>query len=195
MHQTILKSHAPMVLDTLFQTRSKATIIEDTINRMSIPPCIQSLLETDLYKMTMMQMFQHLHPDAMGEYRFLCRNPDVTFTQAMLDEINLQLDYVSFLNFSDEEIAYLHQVRFLKYDFVESLRYFHMNRDHIVASLDDNGKLDIRVKGLIYQNTLWEIYTLAIVNEVYFRFTYADEWDSVMNDANNRLTAKRMNTL
>src|SRR5439155_23751782 len=38
---------------------------------------IQSLLDTDLYKFTMMQVVLHHFPGAEVEYRFKCRNADV----------------------------------------------------------------------------------------------------------------------
>ena len=38
---------------------------------------IPSLLDTDLYKFTMMQVVLHHFPGAQVEYRFKCRNPDV----------------------------------------------------------------------------------------------------------------------
>ena len=41
---------------------------------------IPSLLDTDLYKFTMMQVVLHHFPGAQVEYRFKCRNPDVDLT-------------------------------------------------------------------------------------------------------------------
>ncbi len=41
---------------------------------------IRSLLDTDLYKFTMMQVVLHHFPGAHVEYRFKCRNPSVDLT-------------------------------------------------------------------------------------------------------------------
>ena len=41
---------------------------------------IQSLLDTDLYKFTMMQVVLHHFPGAQVEYRFKCRTPGVDLT-------------------------------------------------------------------------------------------------------------------
>ena len=38
---------------------------------------ITSLLDTDLYKFTMMQVVLHHFPGASVEYRFNCRNPGI----------------------------------------------------------------------------------------------------------------------
>ena len=35
---------------------------------------IQSLLDTDLYKFTMMQVVLHHYPAVQAEYKFTCRN-------------------------------------------------------------------------------------------------------------------------
>ena len=41
------------------------------------PMIITSLLDTDLYKFTMMQVVLHHFPGASVEYRFNCRNPGI----------------------------------------------------------------------------------------------------------------------
>ena len=44
---------------------------------------IQSLLDTDLYKFTMMQVVLHHFPAAQAEYRFKCRTPNVDLTPCL----------------------------------------------------------------------------------------------------------------
>ena len=51
---------------------------------------IQSLLDTDLYKFTMMQVVLHHFPGAQVEYKFKCRNPGVDLTP-YLDEIRTEI--------------------------------------------------------------------------------------------------------
>ncbi len=51
---------------------------------------ITSLLDTDLYKFTMMQVVLHQFPGAQVEYKFKCRNPGVQlapFANEIRDEI------------------------------------------------------------------------------------------------------------
>ena len=50
---------------------------------------IQSLLDTDLYKFTMMQVVLHHFPGAQVEYRFKCRTEGVDF-RPYLDEIRAE---------------------------------------------------------------------------------------------------------
>ena len=42
------------------------------------PAIVQSLLDTDLYKFTMLQVVLHQFPQAHGVYEFRCRNNDQT---------------------------------------------------------------------------------------------------------------------
>ena len=53
---------------------------------------IQSLLDTDLYKFTMMQVVLHHFPGAQVEYRFKCRNPGIDLTPHV-DEIREPVSY------------------------------------------------------------------------------------------------------
>ncbi len=130
---------------------------------------IRSLLDTDLYKFTMMQAVLHQFPAAQVEYRFKCRNEGVPLAP-FADEINREVDALCELRFSDDELNYLRGLRYVKSDFVDFLALFHFNRAHIdiCAQGDD---LAIVIKGPWLHTILFEVPVLAIVNEVYFRRT------------------------
>ena len=133
-----------------------------------IPPLIHSLLDTDLYKFTMLQVVLHQFPASHGEYEFKCRNrPDMPLTQ-LKKELEAQLDWLCQLHFTQEELAYLRTLRFIKSDFVDYLELFHLQRRFITVSCED-GELAIRIKGPLVQAMFFEIFVLAIVNELYFR--------------------------
>ena len=104
---------------------------------------IQSLLDTDLYKFTMMQVVLHHFPGANVEYRFKCRNPGVRLTPH-LDEIRAQVEQLCTLRFKDEELAYLRTLRFIKSDFVDFLGLFQLNTKYIsiAPSSKANGEID-----------------------------------------------------
>ena len=67
---------------------------------------IQSLLDTDLYKFTMMQVVLHQYPAAEVEYRFRCRTPGVDLVP-LITRIREELDHLCSLRFGDDELAYL----------------------------------------------------------------------------------------
>ena len=60
---------------------------------------IESLLDTDLYKFTMMQVVLHHFPTAQVEYRFKCRTPDVDLTP-YVGEIEREIGGLCGLRFS-----------------------------------------------------------------------------------------------
>ena len=128
---------------------------------------IDSLLDTDLYKFTMMQCVLHQFPGASVEYRFRCRNEGIDLRPYM-DEVKAQVDHLCSLRFKEDELEYLRSLRFIKDDFVEFLSLFQLKRKYIDISEKD-GQMAITIKGPWLHTILFEIPVLAIVNETYFR--------------------------
>lgn len=131
---------------------------------------IESLLDTDLYKFTMMQCVLHQFPGAEVSYRFRCRTPGVDLSP-YADEIRDEVMHLCTLTFKDAELAYLGGLRFIKSDFVDFLSLFHLKDKYILVTKDpacDFG-LSIEITGPWLHTILFEIPILAIVNEVYFR--------------------------
>jgi nicotinate phosphoribosyltransferase len=131
---------------------------------------IHSLLDTDLYKFTMMQVVLHHFPGARVEYRFKCRNPGVDLAQ-FASQIREEVRSLCSLQFRDAELAYLRSMRFIKSDFIDFLGLFRLNEKYINIIPQPSGELEIRIQGPWLHTILFEIPVLAIVNEVYFRNT------------------------
>jgi nicotinate phosphoribosyltransferase len=135
---------------------------------------ITSLLDTDLYKLTMMQAFYHA-PEFAGvesEWKFNCRNRtgngsgnDTDLTK-ILPEVLRQLELVCSLRFREDELAYLARLPFFKADFLDYLRDFQLNREHIFARPLADGDFDLRFRGPLISVCLLEIYALAIISEL-----------------------------
>jgi nicotinate phosphoribosyltransferase len=154
-----------------------------------MPPIIQSLLDTDLYKFTMLQVVLHKFPQTHSLYHFRCRNLEDTVYPLtdILDDLNQQLDYLCQLKFKEDELLYLRSLRFIKSDFVDYLELFQLKRRFIKVSIDKQGRLDIWVEGPMVQAMMFEIFVLAIVNELYFTRIRSDE---VLAEGERRLQAK-----
>lgn len=167
---------------------------------MRLSPCVVSLLDTDLYKFTMNQVMFHKHTNLNGTYIFKCRNEGVEFTQAMVDEINAQIDYLCTLTFSDEELDYLGSLRFMKPDYIEFLRlwrplrrYVHCFKsdEYYLKEEDENissGGMVLYVDGPMFSVMQFEIYLLEIVNEVYFKMK--NDYESLKESGRERLMWK-----
>ena len=131
---------------------------------------ITSLLDTDLYKFTMMQAVLHQFPGAQVAYKFKCRNPGVQLAP-YVDEIRAEIKALCQLQFNEDELAYMRGMRFIKSDFVDFLGLFKLNEKYITIDAKPSGEIDIHIKGPWLHTILFEIPVLAIVNEVYFRNT------------------------
>lgn len=140
-------------------------------------PIIHSLLDTDLYKFTMLQVVLHKFPQTHSVYHFRCRNLEDTVYPLVdiLDDLNEQLDHLCNLKYKEDELQYLRKLRFIKSDFVDYLELFQLKRRFIQASIDNEGRLDIRIEGPMVQAMMFEIFVLAIVNELYFSRIKTDE--------------------
>ena len=161
---------------------------------MKLSPIITHLTDTDLYKFTMNQVMFHKHTNLNGTYIFKCRNKDVRFTQAMVDEIDAQINHLCTLTFTDEELDYLSSLRFIKPDYVEFLRLWRPIRKYVkcwlyISDNSDAGELHIEVNGPLFSAMQFEIYLLEIVNEVYFRmkYNYLELLQSAQEELNNKL--------
>ncbi len=129
---------------------------------------ITSLLDTDLYKFTMMQVVLHQFPGAQVEYKFKCRNPGVPLAP-FVKEIREEILSLCSLPFKEGELRYLRSLRFIKSDFVDFLALFKLNEKYIEVTPLPSGDIDITIRGPWLHTILFEIPVLAIVNEVYFR--------------------------
>ncbi len=135
---------------------------------------ITSLLDTDLYKFTMMQVVLHQFPGAQVEYRFKCRNAGaggVGPLAPLVSEIREEIRSLCTLRFQDAELAYLRSMRFIKSDFVDFLGLFRLNEKNVEVRALPSGEIDVTIQGPWLHTILFEIPVLAIINEVYFRNT------------------------
>lgn len=125
---------------------------------------INSLLDTDLYKLSMQKAVYHQFPHTMVEYEFKCRSGEdlSPYYSEIKDEIKNWCSLV----FSESELQYLNSISYLKGDYVEYLKNYTPNFKYVEIH---EKPFSIKVKGPWVETILYEVPILAIVNEVYFR--------------------------
>ena len=155
---------------------------------MKLPQIINSLLETDLYKFSMGMTIYHQFPSYRTTWTFKCRNTDVHFTEEMVEEIREQIKAYCDLKFTEEELDYLKKIKWLKEDYVDFLRLWHPRFEDFEINDDADCGLSIEAKGTWVNSSMYEIPTLAIVNEVYFRMAY--DYDELMDSFKEKLSEK-----
>ena len=124
-----------------------------------------SLLDNDFYKMSMGQAVLHHFPSTEVEYKFICRSKEVDLLP-LKDKIERKIDLLCEAKITKEELDYLRTIRFLKKDFIDFLEDFTLKR-RLVNVYEQDGKLQISVKGSWIQTIFFEVPLLAIVSEVY----------------------------
>ncbi|MER2299801.1 MAG: nicotinate phosphoribosyltransferase, partial [Pseudomonas sp.] len=132
----------------------------------------QNLLDTDFYKITMMQAVLHNYPNAEVEWEFRCRNGEDL--SPYLAEIRYQIEQLAEVTVTHDQLAYLEKIPFLKPDFLRFLSLFRFNLRYVQVGLDAAGQLAIRVRGPWLHVILYEIPLLAIISEVRNRIRYRD---------------------
>ena len=159
---------------------------------MVLNQIIKSLLETDMYKISMGQAIYHQFSDYKTTWSFKCRNKDVYFTEEMVEEIRQQIQAYCSLRFTEEELAYLNEIKWMKRSYIDFLRLWQPRFEDFEITTDAGCGLSIETKGTWLNTSMYEIPTLAIVNEVYFRMAY--DYDVLFASFQKRL-AEKVNAL
>lgn len=155
---------------------------------MRLQQIITSLLETDLYKLSMGQAIYHQFSDYKTTWSFKCRNVDVHFTGEMVEEIREQIRAYCDLTFTEEELAYIDNIKWMKGSYVDFLRLWKPRYEDFTITDDAECGLSIETKGTWLNTSMYEIPTLAIVNEVYFRMQY--DYQELLDSFKKRLDEK-----
>jgi len=139
---------------------------------------VPSLLDTDFYKLTMMQVVLHQYAEAWVRYAFKWRNWDEMHLKGSLEnfkrKLDKEVDKLCDLRFQEDELAYLISIHFFKPDFIEYLRLFQLNRNYIKTSIEQD-ELKINIEGPWLTTILFEIPVLAVVSELYSRMHGVDD--------------------
>ncbi len=155
---------------------------------MRLHQIITSLLETDMYKFSMGQAIYHQFSDYKTTWSFKCRNKDVKFTDEMVAEIKEQIQAYCKLRFTEDELQYLDSIKWIRGSYVDFLRLWSPRYEDFTITNDGVCGLSIEVEGTWLNTSMYEIPTLAIVNEVYFRMAY--DYNDLLDSFKERLDIK-----
>ena len=73
-----------------------------------LDPIVRSLLDTDFYKLLMLQMIRHVHPDVQATFSLINRTRTVRLAEVIdEDELREQLDHARTVRFSKKELIWL----------------------------------------------------------------------------------------
>ncbi|MFK3659902.1 nicotinate phosphoribosyltransferase [Scandinavium sp. NPDC088450] len=130
-------------------------------------PVLQTLLDTDAYKLHMQQAVFHHYYDVQVAAEFRCRGDDLLGIYA--EDIREQVEAMQSLRLQDDEFQWLSGLPFFKEDYLEWLREFRYNPQQVTVT-NDNGKLNIRLEGPWREVIMWEVPLLAVISELVHRY-------------------------
>lgn len=129
-------------------------------------PILTSLLDTDAYKLHMQQAVYHRYRTINVVAEFRCRGNELLGEYA--SEIRQQIQIMSQLALTDDEFTYLSGLPFFTKDYLNWLKTFRYNPEHVTVS-DRNGHLHVRIEGPWREVIMWEVPLLAVISEVVHR--------------------------
>jgi nicotinate phosphoribosyltransferase len=136
-----------------------------------LDPIIRSLLDTDFYKLLMLQFIWKHFPEVTVAFTLVNRSAHFSLAENIgAEELRQQLDNVRKLRFHKSELIWLAGNTFygrrgiFEPAFLEWLEKDFELPDYELAI--DDGELTLSFHGLWSQTTLWEIYALSILSEL-----------------------------
>jgi len=140
-------------------------------------PYIKSLLDNDLYKITMQKAVLQHYPDAWVTYKFTNRNLNMKFNGAAYNAIVENIKAMADLALTVNEFLYLKDYKFLDVGYLEYLRNYRFKPEQVTVKFLD-GDLDIEIYGPWVETILWEVPLMAIISEAYFEHVDT-EWSHI----------------
>ena len=143
-----------------------------------LDPVVRSLLDTDFYKLLMVQMIREVHPDVRATFAVINRSKSVRLAEVIDEaELRAQLDHARTVGFSKQELIWLAGnsfygvQRMFSPDFIAWLSRFRLP-DYDLSVRD--GQYVLNFDGPWAETSLWEIPALTIVNELRARAALRD---------------------
>ncbi|KAG7192387.1 nicotinate phosphoribosyltransferase [Scheffersomyces spartinae] len=144
---------------------------------MSITGIITSLLDTDLYKITMHAVVYNHFVNVPVVYKYTNRTPDMVLSSAAIEWLMKQIQLLEKLSFNEDEINYLEKaVPYLPKNYLDYLKTYQLHPKEQVTfkNINDPPNFGIEINGTWAETILYEIPILALISQAYFKFVDTD---------------------
>ncbi|WP_348270187.1 nicotinate phosphoribosyltransferase [Edaphobacter paludis] len=164
-----------------------------------LDPIVRSLLDTDFYKLLMLQFIWKNFPQVQVTSEVVNRTVSVRLAERIGAEALIeQMEHVRGLRFRKSEMVWLAGNSFYGTRSIFEPKFLEwLERDFRLSGyevMEQDGQLVLRFSGLWTEVTMWEIYALAIVSELKTRSALAElselELDILYARAKTRLWDK-----
>src|SRR5580658_6328606 len=136
-----------------------------------LDPVVRSLLDTDFYKLLMLQFIWKHFPNTRVEFSLINRHAAVRMADIInIEELKVQLQHVRGRRFRKSELVWLAGNTFygrrgiFEPAFLEWLENDFRLSDYQLSVRD--GQIQLTFEGMWAETTMWELYVLAIIDEL-----------------------------
>ena len=146
---------------------------------------IRSMLDTDLYKLTMQWAILKNYPNADVQYKFILRNKRV-FQIDFIDKLRNRINQFADIKLADDEYHYLLQTcPYLPRAYIDFLRGYRYDPSEVLMVTGFERIPEMAIRGPWYRTVLWETPLMATISELFF-----EDSDVDVNDHDHRITDK-----
>jgi len=136
-----------------------------------LDPITRSLLDTDFYKLLMLQFIWKNFPQTQTSFTLLNRTASVRLSDLIgVEQLREQLEATRHLRFHKSELIWLAGNTFYgRRGIFEPAFLEWLDRDFRLSEFElsaEDGQLSLRFQGLWTETTLWEIYALSAIDEL-----------------------------
>ena len=139
-------------------------------HNFKLDPIVRSLLDTDVYKLLMLQTIWKERPDVPVTFSLINRTKSVLLAEEVDEqELRAQLDHARRIKISKKELIWLTgntfygRERLFSKEFIEWLRNYELPAYQLQV---EDGQYKIEFQGNWADVTLWEIPVLSIISEL-----------------------------
>lgn len=131
-------------------------------------PIIRSILDTDLYKLTMQKAVLGYRQGIPVKYVFHNRRKEGKFNTDFMAALQREVVQMTDLRLQTDEADWLLTTcPWLGRDYIEYLRNYRFSTTDLDAELKD-GDLNLTITGSWERTILWEVPLMALISELYF---------------------------
>ena len=136
---------------------------------------IKHFTDNDAYTFTCQYYILKTYPRAEVEYKFFDRN-HTKYPKGFAELLQEQVNYMKDVIITDEEIAFMSKnMYYLPLWYFTFLKGYRFNPNEVTISQDNEGHLDIAVKGKWFSTIMWEMPLLSCISELMHKLNGDDD--------------------
>lgn len=155
---------------------------------------LPSILDNDFYKFTMQSAVVKLFPYVKSKYEFINRG-EHSFPDGFGDALRESVNAMAKLKLTKDEKQFLIETcPYLNPAYIDFLAGYRYDPSEVVIS-QEGDKVNVHVIGYWYRTILWEVPLLALISELYYKYTHQERWTNEKIVANTNDKTNLFNEL